>query len=324
VSDWQEFDWQTDEPDPRRDRLCSNNHPRRPVCRIEGANLASGPAEPKGELVVWAYNVERGIHLDQQLRALHDSGMPPPDILLLSEADRGCTRTRYRNVAREWARALGMYYVYGAEFVELPRLWEPSREIIPLQTIWRRCEHGNAILSRYPLGNVRLIRHRESRAWNDPVQRFLHLGEPRLGGRMALAADVRIGDRLLRVYSVHFESGPLADHFREAEVRELIGDATIVTHGVMIGGDMNCGHYISVLKGEMQREPVTSSLLGSGYSDAHSHLPVETRITTASQAIIDLLFGRGVEFLDGGVAPHIFWAGLSDHYPVWSRVRLVR
>ena len=31
-----------------------------------------------------------------------------------------------------------------------------------------------------------------------------------LGGRIALAADINLGDRLLRVYCVHFESGRLA------------------------------------------------------------------------------------------------------------------
>lgn len=271
---------------------------------------------------MWTYNAERGLRLEEQLSALDASGMPPPDILLLNEADRGCTRTGYRSVAREYARKLGMYYVYGAEFVELPRIWEPSRRVFPLQTVWRRCEHGNAILSRYPLGNVRLIRHRSSRSWNILWQRVFRVGEPRLGGRMALAADVRIGERLLRVYSVHFESGWLADDIRRAEVGELIDDAAKVPHGVIIGGDMNCGHYITVLKGEMEREPVTDALFASGYADAHAGMPVETRITTDSHAIIDLVFGRGVQFTEAGVAPRVFWGGLSDHLPVWARVRL--
>ncbi len=322
MSDWQEFPWQPDEPNPRRERLCRGGSPQRPNCRLEGADLTRETTPPKDELVVWAYNAERGLRLDQQLRAIDEPGMPLPDIVFLSEADRGCTRTGYRNVAREWATKLGMYYVYGAEFVELPRIWEPSRRVFPLQTIWRRCEHGNAILSRYPLGNVRLIRHEKSRSWNSLPQRIFHVGEPRLGGRMAIAADVRVGERLLRVYSVHFESGWLADDFRQAEVGELIDDAAKVPHGMLIGGDMNCGGYISVLKGEHDREPVTDALFASGYADAHADLPVETRITTRSHAIIDLVFGRGVQFGEGGVAPHVFWDDLSDHYPVWAKLRL--
>jgi endonuclease/exonuclease/phosphatase family metal-dependent hydrolase len=317
VTSWQEFPWQPEEPDPRRDRLCSGGSSHRPLCQIEGANLSIKTAAPKGEIVVLAYNAERGLRLDDQLRALAmDSGMPPPDVLLLSEADRGCTRTSYRNVAREYARALGMYYVYGAEFVELPRCIGPGG------SIKRRCEHGNAILSRYPLGNVRLIRHRESRSWNSLPQRILHVGEPRHGGRAALAADVSIGEHMLRVYSVHFESGMGSDHFREAEVGELIDDAAKVPHGVIIGGDLNCGQYISVLKGERPDEPVTSALFTSGYADAHASLPVETRITTDSHVVIDLLFGRGVSFGEGAVGAREVWGGLSDHLPVWARIEL--
>jgi endonuclease/exonuclease/phosphatase family metal-dependent hydrolase len=322
VNGWQEFPWQHEPWDPKRERLCSGGSPRKPTCRLEGENLTSAPAAPKDEVVVWAYNAERGLCLEGQLRALDDPGMPPPDVLLLSEADRGCGRTDGRNVTREFARKLGMYYVFGPEFVELPRIWEPSRRIFPMQTIWRRCEHGNAILSRYPLGNVRLIRHRESRNWNNTWQRVFHVGEPRLGGRMAIAADVRIGERLLRVYSVHLESGWLADSHRRAEIGELIDDAAKVPHGVIIGGDMNCGHYITVLKGEMDREPVTDALFASGYADAHAGLPVESRVTTRSHAIIDLIFGKGVQFTDAGVAPHAFWGNLSDHYPVWAKLRI--
>lgn len=322
MSNWQEFPWQPAPSNPRHERLCSGGLSSQPVCRIEGEDLAGSPAPPRDEIVVWTYNAERGLRLEEQLSALDDPGMPPPDILLLNEADRGCTRTGYRSVAREYARKLGMYYVYGTEFVELPRIWEPSRRVFPLQTVWSRCEHGNAILSRYPLGNVRLLRHRSSRSWNSFWQRTFRVGEPRLGGRMALAADVRIGERLLRVYSVHFESGWLADDFRRAEVGELIDDAAKVPHGVIIGGDMNCGHYITVLKGEMEREPVTDALFASGYDDAHADLPVEMRITTDSHAIIDLVFGRGVQFTEAGVAPRVFWGGLSDHLPVWARVRL--
>ena len=40
---------------------------------------------------------------------------------MFSEADRGCSRTNYRNVTRELAKALGMNYVYGVEYIELPR-----------------------------------------------------------------------------------------------------------------------------------------------------------------------------------------------------------
>ncbi len=321
---WQEFPWQQEEPDPNRDRLCTRSRgPTHLDCRIEGANFTRQPAAPKDEIVLCTYNVERGLRLDDQLRAFAgDAGMPSPDVLLINEADRGCTRSGNRNVAREYARALGLCYVYGVEFIELPRFCGPSG------SVRRRCEHGNAIVSRFPLGNVRLIRHQRTRSWPSTVQRILHVGEPRLGGRVALAADVRIGEQMLRVYSVHFESGRRGhgsrgpDAYREAQARELIEDASGLHQGVVMGGDMNVSRYLGLRGEDGSREPTTSALVEAGYEDAHAALPRSKRVTTSSGVAIDLIFGRGVSFTGAGVAPHGVWGGLSDHLPAWARVSL--
>ena len=324
VMPWQEFPWQQEEPDLGRDPLCAGSlGPTHLDCRIEGASFIPRTEAPKDEIVLCAYNVERGLRLDDQLRAFAGAaGMPTPDVLLISEADRGCTRSGDRNVTREYARALGMCYVYGVEFVELPRFWGPGG------SVRRRCEHGNAIVSRYPLGNVRLVRHRRTRSWHSTVQRVLHVGQPRLGGRVALAADLRIGDRMLRVYSVHFESGRRGrgsrspDAYREAQAVELMDDASGLQQGVVIGGDMNVGRYLGLSGDDESVEPVTDALVEAGYEDAHAALPRRERVTTDSGLAIDLIFGRGVRFTGSGVGPQSVWGGLSDHLPLWARVSL--
>ena len=321
---WKEFPWQQAEPDPASDRLCVDSRgPTRLDCRIEGANFTAQPAAPKDEIVVCTYNVERGLRLEDQLRAFAaDAGMPSPDVLLINEADRGCTRSGNRNVAREYARALGLCYVYGVEFIELPRFWGSGG------SVRRPCEHGNAILSRFPLGNVRLIRHQRTRNWHSLPQRILHVGQPRLGGRVALTADVRVGERMLRVYAVHFESGrrgsgPRApDAYREAQARELIEDASDLNQGVVIGGDMNVSRYLGLHGANDSREPATGALIDAGYEDAHAALPGGERVTTDSGVAIDLIFGRGVRFTGAGVGPRSVWGGLSDHLPVWARVSI--
>lgn len=338
---WQEFPWQEEEPDPDRDRLCTGTRsPTHLDCRIEGANFRREQAAPKDEVVVCAYNVERGLRLEDQLRAFSgDAGMPSPDVLLINEADRGCTRSRNRNVAREYARELGLCYVYGVEFVELPRFVGPGG------SVRRRCEHGNAIISRFPLGNARLIRHKRTRNWHSTLQRILRVGEPRLGGRVALAADVRVGERLLRVYSVHFESLTVgermlrvysarfgsshrrrgsrgADGDHDAQARELIEDASGLSGGVVIGGDMNIGRFPEASAENGPREPAIRALVEAGYEDAHAALSAGQRVTTSSGVICDLIFGRGVRFTGAGIGPRAVWEGLSDHLPVWARVSL--
>lgn len=311
---WREFRWNPDEPDGGQDRLQPDT--------IEGANFIVEPAAAVDELVVCAYNVERGLRMDEQLRTFAgDAGMPTPDVLLISEADRGCTRSGDRNVARDYAKALGMCYVYAVEFTELPRIWGPGGRID------HPCEHGNAIISKYPLGNVRLIRHQQARSWDSTAQRLLRVGQPRRGGRVALTADVRVGERLLRVYSVHFESGRVnfgprkrAD-FRHAQVVELVDDAADAGMSVVIGGDMNVVGYLGSDDGHNSQEPATRALLAADFVDAHVDLPFSERVTTDSGVVIDLIVGRGVQFTGFGVGPRDVWGGLSDHLPVWARVR---
>jgi len=266
-----------------------------------------------------SYNVERGLALDALIARLQ---VPPadalaPDVILVSEVDRGCSRTAYRNVMREMAEALGMCYVFGVEFIELPRCFGPGRRIDA------PCEHGNGILSRFPLGNARLIRHRRNRSWHSLVQRLLGVGEPRMGGRMALAADVRVGDRYLHLYSVHFESGRTNDRYRDDQALELVEDADLKLHGVIIGGDMNTSEYMGDLRDGTSNDGATRVLREAGYADSHAGLSPDERITTPSGVVIDLLFGKGVEFSGAGIGRPEDWAGLSDHYPVWARVRQV-
>ena len=113
-------------------------------------------AAPKDEIVLCAYNSQMGLRLDDQLRAFGgNTAMPSPDVLLLSEVDRGCTRNRQPK-RRERVRP-------GAWFVLWCTVSSSSScrdSLAPVGVIRRRCEHGNAIASRFPLGNVRLIRHK--------------------------------------------------------------------------------------------------------------------------------------------------------------------
>lgn len=263
-----------------------------------------------------AYNVERGLQWERQIELfLREPGMPRPDLLLLNEADRGCSRTAYMNIAREYARALRMCYVFGVEFLELPRLFGAGRRIRS------RCEHGNAILSRYPLGNVQVLRFPSNRSWLwhglSPL-----FGEPRLGGRMALRADVKVGESYLRVYAAHLESGRGDERLRGEQAGELVRDAVGSPLPVLIGGDINCGTYFADLRYGATGDAATQALFRHGYADAHADLPLAARMTTASGVVVDLILGRGIRFSAAGVGPRAGWSGLSDHLPVWATVQM--
>ena len=321
---YREFEWQRREADVRTERLCAEaadpDHAPDTTfldCAMEGDGFAPPAPAAKREIVVLAYNIERGFGQREQLDLLlHDPGVPTPDVLLLSEVDRGCRRTQFRNVAREYAQAFGYYYVYATEFVELPGsrgesgLYDP-----PL------CEHGNAIVSRWPLANVRQIRFAQNRSWYTSVG-FPNPDEPRLGGRVAIAADLRVGDRLLRLYALHLESNPPLS-VRDAQVREVLDDAQGVFYPVVVGGDLNTYEMAFALYGGFEDQNMRA-FREAGFLDAHAGLSLADRYTAIDQLplVIDLIYARGAKTLAPGVCPGSRCDPLSDHRPVWASVAL--
>lgn len=323
---FEEFAWESEEPDVRTDRLCTEaaDPDRAPDttfidCRLEGATFAPAAVPAKDEVVVLAYNILRGFAADRQIDALQaGEPIPVPDVLLLSEVDRGCERTQFRNLARDYARALGYYYVYATEFVELPGDRSLDGPYDP-----PLCEHGNAIVSHYPLGNVRQIRHKENRSWYTPPG-APDPDEPRLGGRVAVAADMKVGARLVRLYALHLESTVEVLDIRDAQAAEIAADAEDLAYPVVAGGDLNSYAYIVDLRRRGDADGATQAFLRRGFSDAHAELPVSGRATTYDPIplVIDLIFVRGATVEQSGVCPPQVCGELSDHLPVWTTLLL--
>lgn len=325
-SGFAEFPWAVREPDVRTERLCREaadpDHAPDTTfvdCQVEGASFARRPPAAQREITVLAYNIERGFQIDRQLDLiLAGDAMPVPDIILLSEADRGCRRTDFRNITRDYARALGYYYVYATEFVELPSDRGMSGPYDP-----PLCEHGNAIVSRFPLGNVRQIRHAANRSWYTPPN-HPNPDEPRLGGRVAIAADAKIGDTLVRLYSLHLESTLSVLRIRDAQAVEIGDDAATVDRPVIVGGDLNSYFaFLDFMNGSRNDGP-TQAFLTRGFTDSHAGLPIDDRYTSfdAGSLIIDFLFARGMTVIDAGVCERSVCGSLSDHLPVWTTLRL--
>ncbi len=324
--DFVEFTWQSSEPNVRSQRLCVEAaDPDRAAdttfidCTVEGATFAPAVVEPKRKIRVLAYNILRGFEVDAQLAAMLDTGtIPLPDVLLLSEVDRGCRRTDFRNIARDYAAALGYYYVYATEFVELP-----SRRHLDGPFDPPLCEHGNAIVSRYPLGNVRQIRHAENRSWYTPPD-FPNPDEPRLGGRVAIAADLKVGRHLVRLYALHLESTLTTLDIRDAQAVEIAADAASITYPVVAGGDLNAYAAKSDFQNGSTIDGPTQAFLSQGFVDAHADVPLDSRDTSFDvlPLIIDFVLVRGATTSDAGLCPSAKCGSLSDHLPVWATVEL--
>ena len=164
-------------------------------------------------IVTW--NIERGIKFEAIAARLEDLDA---DVVLLQEVDRFCARSGQRDVARDLAVVLRMNWITGGEFQEIGAGGD------------RPCVSGQAILSRQPIDDERVMRFADQAA----LKWTINPAQPRRGGRMALRASTSG----LVAYSVHLESGG-NENLRARQVAQLAGDARSVDGAVLVGGDFN-------------------------------------------------------------------------------------
>ncbi len=201
---------------------------------IEVVN-ARGRAKARDTLTVVAWNCEFGRHWQEGVKLIREHPvLSQADIILLSEVDDGVARSGNQHVARLMAEALGMNYAFGVEFLELD---SSGRADSSPDSLNARGYTGNAILSRFRLRDVRMVRFPQlSNVWYTRAMR-------RLGGRMALVAAVDMGGRRVRLVSTHFESNTSDPRqsvdIRAMEVRMLLEALGPSDTPVILGGDFN-------------------------------------------------------------------------------------
>jgi len=180
-------------------------------------------------------NFDLNAVLDQARRLSH------ADIVVLNEVDRGLKRTNYRNVARDLALATHMNYAYAVEFVEVDPLTlgtetlegesgSDKGEIVKnfsVDTSRTLGLHGTAILSRFPLKNVRVVRFvNQGHDWYADEKKAVSalekgkqkgagivfseriVREVRRGGRMMILAEVeepQIPGGVFTIVATHLE-----------------------------------------------------------------------------------------------------------------------
>ncbi len=203
----------------------------------------------------------------EQARMLREA-----DIIILNEVDWGLKRSGYQNVAADLAARLGMNYAFGVEFVELSpvhlsrtsvshaRKDKDILELVKIDGDRYKGLHGSAILSRFPLENVRLIpfKHQPYDWFSDEkrgisfVEKarrklvktiFLEnaLREVRRGGRTMLIADIndsRLPSGRATIVATHLENRT-SPRKRQLQLNELLGTIKNIRNPVIVAGDMN-------------------------------------------------------------------------------------
>jgi endonuclease/exonuclease/phosphatase family metal-dependent hydrolase len=253
------------------------------------------PARFPARLKVVTWNMEYTANLDAQIETLTTRPeLRDADVYLLSEVDRCSARNGVRRAARMLARAVGGQYVYGIEYVEL--------------SIGRTVggDTGQAIVSRRPLSGAALLCHSSQYDWLATTR------EPRLGQRVALHADVPVGDRTMRVYAVHFESNDALGEKRVVQVKELLDVAQSLAceRPQIVAGDFNTWY---------PQAPELEVLRTSGFVDALAEIG-DTAVTHVPTGFrLDYVWTRGFRAVRGGVLRDVT---TSDHYPVWAELEL--
>lgn len=272
---------------------------------IMTGNFAPWRLWPPAALRVVSWNIDRGQQLEKVVTFLKESDA---DVLLLQEVDLNARRTHHINVARAIAERLRMNFVFGREFVELSQgtKQEPAYQ-------------GQATLAKWRLTNARLINFRRQSSFWRP-RWFIPKSEPfqeRLGGRVALVADVNIAGETVRTYNLHLESRG-NDDLRLSQLEEVVLDATRadVPPLVIIAGDLNLDASKHHIMGPLERAGLRVASPTARVATTHFlGLPVAAHH-------IDWIFIRGALESDGGNIDQSVNA--SDHYPVSTNLRRSR
>jgi endonuclease/exonuclease/phosphatase family metal-dependent hydrolase len=242
----------------------AHNYLERDGPRYEGSHAAPREQVAPATVRVVTFNIEYAKRMERAIAALRDRApLRDPDLLLLQEMDAAGVDAA--------ARGLGLNFVY------FPGSRHPKT----------KRDLGNAVLSPWPI----------EAAWKLPMP---HPSRILRQARAAVGARVRIGDRAVRVYSLHLGS-PLAisGGKRRDQIEVVLADARDSLDPVVIGGDFNS-------KG------VGRTIVAAGF-----HWPTERVGGTRGWLSFDHVFARGLGPAESsaGVVRDV---DASDHRPVWA------
>lgn len=303
---------------------------------IKSGSFEAGDVSPSDHARVTTWNMERGRSLDQWLAmpAVRDA-----DILLLCEVDDGMARSGNVMVPAVLAKRLGMHYAFVPNYLELTRGTRRERRATRGQKNSIGF-HGNAILSRWPLHDLRRIPLPVKFDW------FRH-SERRIGTRVALHARVDLLTGPVSLVCAHLEAFATPDG-RAEQMRALLRAIPNPPSPAIIGGDLNTlgvrptwfqglrlvANRLRGSKGALEtaiaREPLFEDAKGFGFSweSANADAPTWTfpRSAPAFGAKLDWVLVRGLAVVPGSAsvvpARGVGAKSLSDHEGLVVTVQL--
>lgn len=251
---------------------------------------------PRRSIRTLNWNINRGLKLPEVMDFVDRQ---QPDLCILQEVDHNAKRTGRKPVAEVLASHFKYNYVFGAEFEELTQGSEKEPAL-----------HGQAVLARWRISRARVLRFRHQSdfwrpRWYVPDWPVF---QRRIGGRMALIAEIGIGRNGLVVYDVHLESQG-DDSLRLSQLSEVVQDSFQYSTDtpVVVAGDLNTRTTPS---------PLRNYMLASGFRDACENMGCPA--TKPNGHTLDWIFTRGsVSGTDTRVHRE---TRASDHFPLLTNL----
>jgi len=177
------------------------------------------------------WNIEHGNWYDRVEHALlHHPELADVDLLLLNEVDFGMARAGNRDVTGDLARALGRFGAWAPMFLETT-LGRDDDVATAAGRANQESLFGLAILSRWPLGEVRVIDLPSPEAVQFDLERMI-------GRHVALVAEVlRPGAPFVAV-TAHLEVHRTREH-RAAQIGTLLEALRNERRPIVLSGDFN-------------------------------------------------------------------------------------
>lgn len=290
-------------------------------------------AFPTQTLKVLSWNVQHGKSIDKLMQLPH---FQAADVLMLTEVDKGMVRSGNRHITRYIAEKMGYHYAYVTDFLEdkLGISKEQTRNFTKRHSCGMT---GKAILSRYPLENVRAIRLPQ-------MISGIARKERRLGSQVVLMADVETRQGIVSLACCHLASHA-SPPFRRLQV-DLLLDVLPRRRPCLLGGDLNSStlngtrpwsflripfqlledseRFISPQPYEPMFRRLTDSDFQFAYFNDRKPTWFRSKLGKYIRARLDWYCGRNLVAMGAETVSAVGDNGerLSDHDGIWIRCRI--
>lgn len=268
----------------------------------------------KTALQAITWNLERGKNFEAILETFQLSPhFKNVDLFFLTEVDWGMARSGNRNIAAELGEALGYYAYFAPSYFNLTQGHGSERHI---QGKNKYALHGKALLSRYPLENLRSV-------GMPNATNKLKSKEARLGEKRALMADLKQGESKIALACIHLDafSSPKA---RMQQLSEVVKACAFDTH-VLLAGDWNTNSINSTSGLSLFRSMLRQLLTPGPHKMIQEHFPYPYRkfdkqlfsMLRQNDFDFESLNELGVGTFDLFENDHEMGAMVGDQYPRW-------